>query len=164
MRGDHKHGNGWYYGESEVIRRYKGAISFQIHQPRPHRDVQKLALFDTLQARLLGKQRQAPDKKTSEDITADAADETKLTLSRRDIEKTYCLLRVQVSLFMLSLHRLRQRKVAHLLLILWRAAPEALARARVVSGYDRPQLLVNLQGHTPAPVWRSTQVHTEIKR
>ena len=80
MRGDHKHGNGWYYSESEVIRRYKGAISFQIHQHRPHRDVQKLALFDTLQARLLGKQRQALGEKTSEDSTADAADETKLTL------------------------------------------------------------------------------------
>jgi hypothetical protein len=25
MSGDHKHGNGWYYGESEVIRKDKGA-------------------------------------------------------------------------------------------------------------------------------------------
>ena len=33
MRDDHKHGNGWYYGESEVIRKDKGATSFQIHAP-----------------------------------------------------------------------------------------------------------------------------------
>ena len=80
MRGDHKHGSGWYYGESEVIRKDKGAISFQIHQPRPHRRPEARALLHAQEARLLGKQRQALGEKTSEDSTADAADETKLTL------------------------------------------------------------------------------------
>ena len=73
MHDDHKHGNGWYYSESEVIRRYKGAISFQIYQHRPHRDVQKLAFIDTPQVRLLEEQRQALAEKTAEDITVDAA-------------------------------------------------------------------------------------------
>jgi len=40
----------------------------------------------------LEEQRQALDEKTAEDSTVDAADETKLTLSRRDIEKTHCFL------------------------------------------------------------------------
>ena len=30
IRGDHKHGNGWYYGQPEVIRKDKGGISFQV--------------------------------------------------------------------------------------------------------------------------------------
>jgi hypothetical protein len=73
MCGDHKHGNGWYYGESEVIRKDKGT--------RAH-----------VRAIRLEEQRQALDEKTAEDSTVDAADETKLTLSRRDIEKTHCFL------------------------------------------------------------------------
>jgi len=48
MRGDHKHGNGWYYGESEVIRKDKGAISFQIHAPDDAFRSEVRAFFDTL--------------------------------------------------------------------------------------------------------------------
>jgi hypothetical protein len=84
MCGDHKHGNGWYYGESEVIRKDKGT--------RAH--VRAIRLEErTCQGDFrLEEQRQALDEKTAEDSTVDAADETKLTLSRRDIEKTHCFL------------------------------------------------------------------------
>ena len=62
------------YGESEVIRKDKGT---RAHVQGDFR---------------LEEQRQALDEKTAEDSTVDAADETKLTLSRRDIEKTRCFL------------------------------------------------------------------------